>query len=530
MKKILAILTTIILVLPTLGISTLAAGEVTITSPANGSVVENTISTFESTVPVDAVEIVFELDGEIVGTTEGDNSGNASLTTDGFDLYVGKHTLSVYAVMPNGSFCRDRSDFTIVRTKDVYSENLNFDSIEKNDDGTINTDSDPSNWVFNKSGTAQFKIGTDASGGGCMEFHSNTIGGAWKSMYFELQNLHTPYPHNIAVVEFDLKVSSTTNVFAITMFNENGASGVGLGNADSQWNGFLTETGKINGTDVSYGTDWAHVKAEIDYTSSKIKTWYNGILVADRENATIGSQGRLGRMRILSMPKSPSENFVVSLDNLKVYDKYSYSGITSVEVIDDTTVRVNVTDKFDPSLVTDSTVNLMVNGTKQDADVSYEAASNRFILTTASPLAKSARVEAIIDENQNLADGSKTGMASKGFAETAPDVFAIRQPEFISSGNKLISKKQLIAGANIGFQITVDNLSGANKSMLLLMIIRDGNRPISIKASTINATVGTNNYSVNGIIPQADELNIKAVVCDKWSSLNPLTSNVYILK
>ena len=100
---------------------------------------------------------------------------------------------------------------------------------------------------------------------------------------------------------------------------------------------------------------------------------------------------------------------------------------------------------------------------------------------------------------------------------------------FVSGSTKVTSIENLQAGDDIGFRIIVENTSGEEKDMLLVMVIRDGNKQLRLLSRAISAEAGTNAYSVSDTLPYAETLNIKAIICDKWSILKPM-STVYTLK
>lgn len=549
MKKLLTIFTVFsLLILSAMPVS--ADNTLNITFPQNGVEVSE-ITEFTVELSGEYDEIIFQLDGEIIGKCEAEGD-IFSLPADPEKLYAGKHTLKVFGIPVGGGLISTESQFLFQRVEKEEKLNekfneINFDSetnvvsggyssklrySAKPDDNPVSTVTA----VEGKSGDAEDRaIKISANGGG---------GDHGQGPYLQYSE-SGPYPDNLFVIEADIKPDTNSDRIAVS-----GSASVGGTFFAGGQKHLFGSGGKIyNSNDTSVSTtynggEWVHVKFIYDFAEKNFKFFMNDEFVFEKTNLTSTGFNDFSYMRIAASASSPSASAdsAYTIDNLLAYNSFTYSGIKNISAVSEgneytenvpvnsESIRLYMYESANEEYITNKYIKFYADG-KEIAITSFGYDDELKIITADfdGGLPYGAKLTAEISKDFKLADGKVAGIKAKANIVAEESDFAVVGGKFTSENATVLTPKQLQVGADIKSEFVIKNNIGDNKFALIVMTIKDGNKIVSVNAKTVEIFAGSNSYYTEANVPRAEKLNISAIVCDGWGSLKPI-SDIYILE
>lgn len=541
MKKIISLLLISIFII-TLAPTVFAEGEVVIVSPEDGSHVSS-LEEIRVSADSSVTEVIFEFDGKVIEKKS--ESGEISFSASALDLYAGVHTINVYGVLPDGSLASAKSTFTLISEQKItgysndFNEGFKYDDDKKiteypeNTTVSLSTDDGKSSYVL-------MTEGKDGMENGAVEVHLNgTATNGWGGTYlqFVTSKTNNKYPSYIVCTEFDLKMSANNITFA-DEFKTSGNTSFFFP-AQKQ---FLTTGGKVEGTDYSYKAgEWMHIKIIMDFKTR------NAVLYIDDEYVTTVAKAvpqdgdlHVARLRVTASSATAAESASYVIDNIDIYSYYSYSGIKSICAatedgdktdfvpVNSSAIKLLMNENLKAESITEENVTLLVNGSPVKTTPQYDAESNVVSLPLSENLPYGAEIEAVLSDKVQFWDGRSVSLDAKAYLKTESSGFAFTGASFKSLGNKVLSKKQLIAGNEVSCDFQFTNNTEDATPVLLILTVSDGNRIIKVVPKTVSVLPGSDTYSVPTTVPDAENLTLTAIACDSFTTLKAVSDIITV--
>jgi len=540
-KKIISLLLISIFII-TLAPTVFAEGEVVIVSPEDGSIIS---SLDEILVSADAsvMEVIFEFDGKVIEKKS--ESGELSFSASALDLYAGVHNITIYGVLPGGSLASAKSTFTFTSDQKItgYSHNFN-EGFKYDEDKKITSFPEGITAELpisgDKSAYALMAEGKDGMENGAVELHLNgTATNGWGGTYlqFVTSKTNNKYPSYIVCTEFDLKMSANNITFADEF--KTSANGSYFFPVQKQ---FLNTAGKVEGTSFAYKAgEWMHIKIIMDFKTR------NAVLYIDDEYVTTVAKAvpqdgdlHVARLRVTASSAATAENANYTLDNIDIYSYYSYSGIKSICAatedgdktdfvpVNSSAIKLLMNENLKAESITEENVTLLVNGSPIKTTPQYDAESKTISLPLSEKLPYGAEIEAVLSDKIQFWDGRSVSLNAKAYLKTESSGFAFTGASFKSLGNKVLSKKQLIAGNEVSCDFQFTNNTEDATPVLLILTVSDGNRIIKVVPKTVSVLPGSDTYSVPTTVPDAENLILTAIACDSFTSLKAVSDIITV--
>lgn len=516
-KKIIAVILSLLLI-SHISPAVLADDGLYIVTPLDGSVISNTQKTFEASIPAgkNPTNTFFYLDGKFIG-----DGGISAAVTIEEDMYVGKHTLELRAVYDDGTGEIAISDFyAILKHQMMDFEEYEVAEYTNVGDAKVLTCIDRFGDLFGK---ANVEIAEDAvngkvfkltkipdtatlyAGGGCFYIpviagNATNIAQTTGTLILEFDyavgraehwrtGLHvTPYP-----------ASGKDKIAGIVLQDNNSGRGI----SRTQYE--IKDTG------------WHHWKIVFDLDA---KTYSVDL----DENQSVLS-GNIG------FPNDPLEtNFAaykigidmsvedVSFDNIKIGMEGAmddYSGISDVdfvnangETVTDSAVVPRDVQKlivkseraFNIDTVIPSNIEVNLGGKAAkitEAILSEDGKEITLILDNPSTITDNGEGYVSLSEKIGFSSGSTIGVRTVYKLDTEASGFMVKSVDFEKSDSKLFVSSMLKDGDVIKANIDFQNITSAPEKLTAVLVIKDGNKYVSLSAKDIEVPVtGDTDYEV----------------------------------
>lgn len=535
MKRIFSAILTVFILCTFLTISPLASGEVSITSPAG----DCTTDLEKFAVECEGAEkIIFELDGNVIGETDGEEE----LPIDEGTLTVGNHTLVAKAIFADKSAAVASVDFMARKKILNMSAKQDFNDYVKGNEAGQKL-------------TVYFQSGKHESGNSCEVYPVPGPSGEEGDYAFNMITLtnkavngDAPYivyngfnnygARGEVTFEFDLKVdnSSTAKLMLQTMMLPK----------KSLW---ILEAGKFGGTDYAVPDGWMHIKVVDNFVTNTVRLEVDGDEVFNGDMKLPYTECSKFDLRLYQGGSRTEETRAyMSLDNFDFKQELLY-GLSKISYEDadgnsfdyagtlpqDTTkIKLGMTEALSASSVKSENVTLASNGVKIDAEVSYDAESKSVIVIPSKAISKGETVTVTLNENIKFADGTEAGDAVVATMESEDAELTPLSIDFKINGNLLLSSAQLQNGDVISADVTLNNDSETVKDMTVILFVRQNKKLRAISAEETLSIAPGETPSVNVTLPALSGLDsegtaeIKLSVCDTLGNALPYMSYTQI--
>ena len=559
-RNIISLLITVIYMLTL--IPTAYAGDVlTVTSPANGSIVSFETNVFEVTPPGSKTieKTNFILDGEFIGN--GDAEGKLTREEE---LTLGKHKLEVIAVYDDGTAEKASSEFTsaiIPQSATVDFENSVLGTYTAADAATTAAKSlrGLSSNIFTE---GEVSIGSDGSYGNVFKIlgvknrvaAANACFTTYANPTFNNDGTVQSYSAVTGgkhILNFDMYIPYIDGSFALQIrpYTSGGVSfdsGVTLISARLPIG--YTNANRIENTDCGWfninfvsDLDTGKYTAEIKAKTSN-KTW----TIAETPYTKPQDAG----INYYQIGAYVYKNYYVAYDNIKTEMIGNTLGITDVLFKDETnpscdsdgyvntdshSVKRDVTQmlvRFDRSLnsatVTKDNFIVVAGGNRVGiSDVNYDETTRSAVLTlNNSFITTNGKSYVQMSENVKLKGNTETiGVASWKAFNLASYGFEIQSVEYLKGVSDVYSASQLSVGNNLTAKIKISNVSDTDKKLTAVLVVKDGKRILSVKPLTATIDAGNSNFTASitsESITSAENLSAFLIF------INSLSNPVYI--
>lgn len=508
MNKIISIILTIAILLSMPAFSVNAASaSLLITTPANGSTIENADTDIVVTGADTASDLIYEFDGK---SLEG-----VKLTKD--MLTIGEHTLTVYSIDGSGAVSSDTSVFKV--QKSIYNPKLNknFNDMASGyvaDASTIILYGDynfktadyritfATRWKAKPDayyGRVSAAVGPQSASDGAANITSavGSTKGATSLPSINVQLAPASAISTVGSFEFDLKMNPSTYI----IFNAIGESSVFLKNDNTLrlFDNYSVESpGKILASSVNTydPSKWQHVKFDIEPTAACTKfklevsekdaqgNWVVHTTITDSTTNSIGE-----RIDGFRMYYGGGNGMGITIDNVKASEAPTYTGIKKLEYMYD----AQVTSDANPDSSRLTGLKVYMNETVKSAvpvtltdksgvsfdvtNTTVDTASNAIVATLSAEQSLAANTEYNVSVSLAAHYSGLTDFATKAF-KTSADAYAANEPEFTIDGVKLLTVKQL-SGKPLTAKVKIDNV-GEAKPMALVLAVRNQNKLVGL--------------------------------------------------
>jgi len=534
LKRIFSAILTVFILCTFLTISPLASREVSITSPAG----DCTTDLEKFAVECEGAEkIIFELDGNVIGETDGEEE----LPIDEGILTAGNHTLVAKAVFADKSAAVASVDFMARKKILNMSAKQDFnDYVQGNEAG--------------QRLVVYYQPGKHGSGNACEVYPVPGPSGEDGDYAFNMRTLfdymsgNAPYivyngfnnfgARGEVAFEFDLKVddSSTAEILLNNIMLPE----------KTMW---LLYRGVFGGTDHAVPDGWMHIKIVNNFVTNKTRLEinneeiYNGDMTLPY-TACSNFDIRLyqgGRRTEETRAEMALDNFDFKQELLYGFSKISYedadgNSFDYTGTLPHSVAKINLgmTEALSASSVKSENVTLASNGVKIDAEVSYDAESKSVIVTPSKAIPKGETVTVTLNENIKFADGTEAGDAVVATMESEDAELIPLSIDFKINGNLLLSSAQLQNGDVISADVTLNNDSETVKDMTVILFVRQNKKLRAISAVETLGIAPGETPSVNVTLPALSGLDsegtaeIKLSVCDTLGNALPYMSYTQI--
>ena len=486
-----------------------------ITSPANGTTVPHDISSFAVSLPSRITETIFTLDGKVLGKGEADGSFTLS-----DPLTLGKHTLTVSAIYDDGRGEKVSSQFTVAiipgsHTKDFEEYTSLSDAGTAMNASTVASNLDlwsahdnPKYYVYKDSITNSLALKFNNE-----KTSENSV--AQSLAYFYADGSKKNYRAGVVGLEFDFYLKKYSGIYMQLIPYSAGGHSFSLSDRGQN----IIENGVIRGTSTSITTGWHHLKAVVDLDKMKVDITVDSTPMTQKDLTfpTASGQNNLYMYRI-GISTNPGTYW--SIDNIKTYEIGNYSGADEIffedlshpsansdglvsadmaEVSRSTQKLVlKVNKKLKPESVSASSISVIAAGKNVPLAAApvYDAGAKTITLTldNASGITGNGESYVKLSESIQYENGIAAGTAAINRFNLTPDGFLIKSVDFKCGVSDLFASSQLDVGDAVKADIIIQNVASSDANLTAVLVVKSGNKIISVTPKDITASANTPNY------------------------------------
>ncbi|MBE7050951.1 MAG: hypothetical protein E7395_00070 [Ruminococcaceae bacterium] len=559
MKKIISLLLTLSLII-CVPASVYAEDTVSVSilTPANGITIENTECTVELDTNGNIDETVIELDGTRI---------DGNVLTESM-LTIGEHTLAVYVIGADGSVASDTSIFNVQKSIVNAKFTQNFNDMANGYVADASTIILYGDYNFKTADyritfATRWKAKPDAYYGrvsaasgpdGDTDYAANITSevGSTKGAT-SLPSINVQLGSSVGVktsgsFEFDLKINPSTYI----IFNAIGVSSAFLKNDNTLRlfdNYSVTSGGVILGdSEKTYDpSKWQHVKITLEPTSTCTKfklemsekdaqgNWVVHTTVTDTTTASIGE--RVDGFRIYY---GGGAGMGLSLDNVKVSEAPTYTGINKITYMYDTEES---TDKY-PDVTKLTALKLYMNEKLTASDLTgmveitdsnnvvipasaleVDAANNAIIASVSQKLDVNAAYKVLVDLSANYPGTVLETDKSHITFKTAADSYDVTGIDYSVGSTRLITAAQL-KGKKLSATVHFSNSEIDVQRVTVVLAVRSGKKLVGLDIVSAAIPETTANCDVpleTDIIPNdITKAQIQVMLLDNMSTRQPV--------
>lgn len=527
MKRFISFIIALLILTASFGINAEAAGEITIISPT-AAVYTDDLTQIEVSCS-GAEKIIFELDGEKIGETDGECIFELTQA-----LSVGNHSLKAVAVFPDKTAAQDYIEFD-VQKKFMKGTLQNFNSYEGGDtaDGIKHVGQNGKSTAAQVSG----KSGEEGDYALYMKMATNDAVSSGNP-YIDVTTLED-FGFGTVTFKYDIKIDSpeTARIYW---------SNSPLWHKGNQ---FFYD-GKIHKTETNTPSGWTSVEMTVNYKAQTVSLTVGGTPVmtnapwGEGEENSSNGKIRIGLFQNGKRTETTREGF--SIDNIDfkqeiVYalEKIQYSSdagenwneYSSELPVDANKLKITLSENLTEADVAQNTVKLFQNGKEVAlAAVEYDSVTRSVTVTPSASFSEGAQLVLKIDDTVKLANGTQTGCALEAHMQTQKPSFTPTAVVLKNNGNSLLSASQLKTGDVISGDVTLKNDSDTQKTITAIIVVRQNGKLRSVGAAQTSELSGGASEAVTLTLPAISTLDAEGDVCVKLIICNELTSTVPYLE
>lgn len=572
MKKlrILSFITALVMILGCMPCGYSADDTLQIMFPADGSTVSYDTESIEVYIPEGKTPIktMYTLDGKVI-QSEGVNE----TVTVSSPLTVGRHFVEVTAIYEDGT--AEKASSTFVAAILPAEDNIDFESfspLADDIDGMTSTEAMEAFGCFNNISSKIDAKGTkvyiekDETDNSYMTMRSTEVGTltchesyvhVWANTLED--GTHPSYSSGKLVLEFDayLRKNWTTRVVAVPFNSSSKDWGSNNMIVDQNLGGIVMPDGTYKSLQGNY--NWYHFKITYDLDN---KVYYSTI--SDGDFVKPDSE-RIGEVNVapiaLPAPTSGSANVVYyrlgvglnkssefRLDNIRTYTVGSYSGADEIlfkapsagsDYIDakENSVQRDVTELalgvkriLDSSSVNADNITVVAAGKELDiSNVSYDESSGMITVLINNPEGISGNGDSYVKLSDDVCfkGGSKIGVDAVNPFNLASEGFGVKGVDFKCGSSYLFSSSQLRDGNSIKADITFDNATSDDVTLLAVLVIKKDSQILTMTPLDITVPKGETDYCVSVQAPaveSASDIKASLILVDSMANVNYIGS------
>lgn len=542
-------------------VSISAAGGLEITTPANGSTVSYDLSEFEFGLPANTNKIIVVLDGKSI-----DAAAGGSVTLDG-PLTLGKHTLELSAVYTDGTAEKVTSEFTaaVIPSSTV----IDFEHVTPSEyassavaQSAIKSLKLINEGIYSDDNKGKVAVESDATYGNVLKIKTTTkrmlVGGAYIQIHSNPKIAADHTATNTAVnsgkveLEFDAcldKGTSDPTQLQLTAYDEATKSfgGINLAVDNKILNTHTIDPGWYNFSLV-FDLDSKKYSGIITDTSSGTK--YN---IASTTLTTSTGASKISYYRLGARINAGKE---VAFDNIKTGLVGNYTGADEIyfesladsaansDGFVDASVKPVARDvskmllklgkTLDSTTVTPANISVVAGGQNIPVTSAVYDETKGTITLTLNNNGITTNGESYVSLSENIKfKGSTTavGVKSRNSFSLTDEGFRIKSADFKKGSSALIMADQLLVGDKVKAQIAIQNIKQTSEQLTAVLIVKSGDKFLSLTAKDITVTADTANYPVeveSPAITTADNISASVIFVDNLK--NALYIDSYHLK
>lgn len=478
-----------------------------------------------------AYKIIYELDGEVIGETDGECE---LALTDGI-LAPGNHVLRVTALFADGTGAREELSFNAEKYVKKMSFYQDFNSMTAESkplqDLGLSVNTNNSKWgttiikYFPEQG---YNPEDEKDKSFCLEFQvDNEIASNYPNFY--VYTGFTDYDKNgVLVSEFDVKSKtpdlSDISVSGIPRLTDISAKVIG--------------GGKIAGTDVTASDEWYRFKITHDSSKSTTKLEVNGETLYDGTMA--GSWSNMIQFSFKQNgTRTPETREKIWFDNFN-FNNYLVWGLQSVSYdtgdgnwqvysdgqlpSDTSKIKLGVVNELIGESVTNDTVKLYENGIEiVDKSVSY--AGKEVVISLYEPLSKSSDIKIELGSDIKFSKGESVEepLIARMKTESAP--LSPKSIVFKKDSNILYTSGQLSSGDSVSVEAELNNDTSETQTMTVVLYVIQNKKSRGISAQEFTLEPGQE-LPVTITIPSLANLDAMGDVSVRMSLCGDISSPV----
>lgn len=520
MKQIISFILTVLILSTMFTVPAFASEDITIISPGASCTTDISEIVVECS---DAQKIIFELDGVKIGET----NGETKLALSDGTISVGNHTLKVSAIFPDKTAAQHEISFNAYHTIVSKSYSQNFNSF---------TGSNLKDLGMNFVSANMSKISADNGASGALndkslkfEYNDITHVSSTKAK-LEFPNFANFNNGGILDLKFDIKTIDPK--IWMELYNISLAGNNLRLLYDGKFHGLNNVALNIGG--------WNSIEIHSDETRKNIIYKLNDSEIYNGKANTVGSSELIQFMlkQINSSDNdrtSPteiwfdnidfSESFKFALDSLTYSNGSDWTSCDSAAVpVDAFAIKLNVSQKLDPSTITAANVALYENGKKVEIEnIAYSDGEKSVTIVPKNDFSPDSDIMAELSENVKLASGSAIGALSQARFRTEKVGLAPLSVNFKKGGSPLVSTAQLSTGDVVKVNVQLNNTLAEEKPMTVIVCVRQNKKLRAIGAKSVMVGAGeTPNVEV--VLPALAELDlegdisVKLSICDTYEN------------
>lgn len=542
-------------------VSISAAGGLEITTPANGSTVSYDLPEFEFSLPANTDKIIVALDGKSI-----DAAAGGSVTLDG-PLTLGKHTLELSAIYTDGTAEKVTSEFTaaVIPSSTVIDfEHVTPQTYTSSDDAfnAIKSLNLINGGIYNTTNKGEVAVESDATYGNVLKIKTTTArmlaGGAYVHIHSNPTIAADHTATNTTVnsgkvgLEFDACLNvGTSDPTQLTLTAYDAATKY-FGGINLAVNNKILDTHTID-------PGWYNFSLVFDLDSKE----YSGIItdtssgtkytIAPTTLTTSTGASKISYYRLGARINAGKE---VAFDNIKTGLVGNYTGAdeiyfesladsaansdgfvdASVKPVarDVSKMQLKVSKTLDSTTVTPANISVVAGGQNIPVTSAVYDETKGTITLTLNNSGITTNGESYVSLSESIKfKGSTTavGVKSRNPFSLTDEGFRIKSVDFKKGSSALIMADQLLSGDKVKAQIAIQNIKQTSEQLTAVLIVKSGDKFLSLTAKDITATADTANYPVeveSPAITTADNISASVIFVDNLK--NALYIDSYHLK